>query len=284
MTREPAAIRRFPEHPRSRIPIVSGRSIKSAERTLGLFELFSREQRPVTVGRVSTALGIPQPSVSMLLRNLTDLGYLEYDRSSRSYSPSIRVALLGGWINRRFGEAGAIGAHLNTLQRKVGESAFLGIQNGASAQYVISQQPETPDRLDVSSGLYRSLTCSAMGRALLSLKPDSEVLSWARRCNVEATEERFKVHEPDFLKLIHEVRERGYAMTEGDVTPGLGAIAIPFAPPMGSMPMALGSGGPLHRLRSKKDLILTALHEFKSAFEGRPAEDRQVPEGSFEEN
>ena len=143
---------------------MSGRSIKSAERTLGLFELFSREQRPVTVGRVSTALGIPQPSVSMLLRNLTDLGYLEYDRSSRSYSPSIRVALLGGWINRRFGEAGAIGAHLNTLQRKVGESAFLGIQNGASAQYVISQQPETPDRLDVSSGLYRS-RCPAHGIA-----------------------------------------------------------------------------------------------------------------------
>ena len=37
------------------------RSIKSAERTLALFELFSREQQPFTVGHISEALRIPQP-------------------------------------------------------------------------------------------------------------------------------------------------------------------------------------------------------------------------------
>ena len=78
------------------------RKIKSAERTLALFELFSREQRPFTVTMIADALQIPQPSVSMLLQNLDALGYLEYDRQARTYSPSIRVALLGSWINIRF--------------------------------------------------------------------------------------------------------------------------------------------------------------------------------------
>ena len=97
------------------------RPIKSAERTLALFELFSREQRPFSVGRVSEALGMPQASASMLLRNLTELGYLEYDRSARTFSPSIRVALLGSWIDRRFSEAGSIGMRLDALQRELGE-------------------------------------------------------------------------------------------------------------------------------------------------------------------
>jgi DNA-binding IclR family transcriptional regulator len=246
---------------------MAARSIKSAERTLALFELFSREQRPFTVGRVSEALQVPQASASMLLRNLADLGYLEYDRKARTFAPSIRVALLGSWIDRRFGEAGSIGARLDALQRKVGETAYLGIQNGATAQYVLTQRPEHPDRLEVMSGQYRSLTCSAMGRVLLSLRPDAEVAAWVRRCNVEATEERFKVRESDFLQLMRQVRADGYATTEGDVTPGLGAIAVPFTSPMGGAPLALGVGGPIASIRPRRAMILEALGEFVGWFE-----------------
>jgi len=123
---------------------MAARSIKSAERTLALFELFSREQRPFTVGRVSEALGAPQASVSMLLRNLADLGYLEYDRRTRTFAPSIRVALLGSWIDRRFGEAGSLVKRLDGLQRKVGDTAYLGIQNGATAQYVVTSGRRIP--------------------------------------------------------------------------------------------------------------------------------------------
>ena len=245
-----------------------GRTIKSAERTLALFELFSREQQPFTVGRISQALNIPQPSASMLLRNLTDLGYLQYDRAVRTFSPSIRVALLGSWIDRRFGEAGAIGSHLDTLQRKVGETAFFGIQNGASAQYVMRQHPQDPDRLAIESGQFRSLTCSAMGRALLSLSADAEIRGWVRRCNAEATEERFKVREPAFLRLISQVRAEGYAATEGDVTPGLGAVATTIVSPMGSIAMAVGVGGPITRMRRKHGQIVEALFAFKAAFPG----------------
>lgn len=249
---------------------MAARTIKSAERTLALFELFSREQRPFTVGRVSEALSVPQASASMLLRNLAELGYLEYDRKARTFSPSIRVALLGSWIDRRFGEAGSIGFRLDALQRKVQDTAYLGIQNGAAAQYVVTQRPEYPDRLDVMSGQYRSLTCSAMGRILLSLKPDPEVMAWVRRCNVEATEERFKVREAEFLALIHKVRADGYAETAGDVTPGLGAIAIPFTSPMGGTPLALGVGAPIARLHQKRQLALDAMAEFVRSFEERP--------------
>ena len=64
------------------------RSIKSAERTLRLFELFSRRQQRLPVGEVARGLGIPQPSASMLLSNLAGLGYLEYDRFDRSYAPA----------------------------------------------------------------------------------------------------------------------------------------------------------------------------------------------------
>ncbi len=245
------------------------RKIKSAERTLALFELFSREQRPFTVGRIATGLGIPQPSVSMLLRNLQELGYLEYDALSRTFTPSIRVALLGSWIDRRFGDAGAIGAQLGELQRKTGFTAFIGIQNGAAAQYVLQQASSAPDRLNVSSGMYRSLTFTAMGRALLSLLPDPAVSAWVRRCNVEATDERLRVRETDFITMMHKVRAQGYAETIGDSLPTQGAFAVTIASPMGGTPLAVGAGGPIPKIRAAQDQVLAALDEFADRF-GRP--------------
>lgn len=251
------------------------RKIKSAERTLALFELFSREQRPFTVGRIAKGLGIPQPSVSMLLRNLQELGYLEYDAYSRTFAPSIRVALLGSWIDRRFGDAGEIGARLDELQRRVGFTAFVGIQNGAAAQYVLSQTSDAPDRLDVSSGMYRSLTCTAMGRALLSVMPDAEIVSWVRRSNAEATEERLRVREADFLALMREVRARGYADTSGDSIPTHSAFAVAIASPMGGTPLAVGLGGPTAKIRRETETVLAALREFADRF-GRPEPVREA--------
>lgn len=243
------------------------RKIKSAERTLALLELFSREQQPFTVGRISIELGIPQPSVSMLLRNLQELGYLEYDRLTRTFTPSIRVALLGSWIDRCFGEAGAIAHRLGELQRRLGLTAFVGLQNGAAAQYVLSQNAHDPDRLDIASGQYRSLTCTAMGRALLTLKTDAEVSTWVRRCNAEAEEERFKVREADLLQIVRESRQRGYAETAGDSIPGQAAIAMTFPSPMGRIPLAVGAGGSMRRIQDDKEKILIALLQFKAAFE-----------------
>lgn len=246
------------------------RKIKSAERTLALFELFSREQQPFTVGRIAKGLGIPQPSVSMLLRNLLKLGYLEYDAYHRTFAPSIRVALLGSWIDRRFGDAGAISARLNELQRKLGFTAFIAIQNDAAAQYVLTQTSDEPDRLDISSGMYRSLTCSAAGRALLSLLTDVDIRSWVRRCNAETTEDRFRVVEADFMGIMQRARAAGYAETNGDSVPTLSAVAMTIVSPMGGTPLAVGVGGPTAKIRADRDVVVSTLNQFVGGF-ARPS-------------
>jgi IclR family KDG regulon transcriptional repressor len=255
---------------------VTARSIKSAERTLGLLELFSRRQCPLTVGDVTRGLSIPQPSASMLLANLAEVGYLDYDRRTRSYSPSIRVAMLGSWISHRFSAIGDLAERLNDLQARTGETAYIGIQNGASAQYVLSINSDAPDRMVVDSGQMRTLTCSAFGRVLLALKSDAEVTRWTRRCNAEASSERYKVQEGPFLDLIHQIRTDGYGQTQGETTPGLGALSVHIYSPMGQTPLAIGVGGPIPRMQAKHDTVLEALREFQTHFRTRPFDDAEL--------
>jgi IclR family KDG regulon transcriptional repressor len=219
------------------------------------------------VGDVTRDLHIPQPSVSMLLGNLADLGYLEYDRKSRTYAPTIRVALLAGWIGRRFNSASTLASSLEELHEVLGEEVYVGIQNGASAQYV---QRCGADISNVDSKQLRSLTCSAMGRALLSAKDDAEIVRWVRRCNAEATEERYKISESAFMTLIADVRRVGYAETRGCLTPGSTGIAVYVPSLMGRHPLAIGCGGPTERMEEKRPLIIETLRTFQADWLGQP--------------
>ena len=203
------------------------RSIKSAERTLRLFELFSRRQERLTVSEIARDLAIPQPSASMLLTNLAGLGYLEYDRFDRSYAPTIRVALLGGWIGPRLGGRQSLASRLDDLHRSVGEDIFVGIQNGAYVQ-IVQVERGTHD-LSIDSGVMYSLTRTAIGRVLLMSKPDAELVRLVRRCNAEA-ESRDRVNEDEFMAIIEEVRRNGYAVTTGYFAPGRRSIAVPILP------------------------------------------------------
>jgi DNA-binding IclR family transcriptional regulator len=238
------------------------RSIKSAERTLALFELFSAHQRPLTVGEIARLLEIPQPSVTMLVRNLVGLGYLEQDRFARTYTPTIRIALLGSWIHQRFTHDRQLELRLDSLQKAVDETTFIGLQNGAHVQYILFIRPNAPHGFDVQAEMLRPLAVSAVGKALLSIKPDAEVRALVQRANAEALEPRHRVDVRTFMSNLEAIRLNGYAETAGEVREGVATIAMPTPPLVGRSPTAVAVGGQLDRIREKKPLILRELAKF----------------------
>ena len=241
------------------------RSIKSAERTLALFELFSSREGPLTVSEVSQGLNIPQPSASMLLRNLTQLGYLDYDRQTRRFMPTLRVVLLGSWISRRL--PASIVEQLEELKTiHTGGDVYAAIQNNAAVQCILMFAEDRPDRLSVSSGELRTLTCSAAGRALLSLRTDAEVVGWVRRSNAEEPDPRLRVNEGDFLQVIAEVRRQGFAVTEETASPGRCGVAVAMQAPAGGTPFAVGCGGPRTSLLAHREKLIDELLKVQASF------------------
>jgi DNA-binding IclR family transcriptional regulator len=241
-----------------------GRAVKSAERTLALFELFSLKQYPMQVGEISRELGIPQPSASMLLRNLSHLGYLQHNRAARTYVPTIRIMLLSEWINRSFNEERSIERRLAEVVQRTGETVALSMQNGVYSQYIWVQMPERPD-LAVKSGLLRPITCTASGRALLSLKPNSEIETLIRHCNAEVLEDRHRVRPAELLADIELVRTQGYAETAGHMTPDRAVLAVTVVGSVDQTPMAIGVGGVIRNIAAKRQLILDVLMEFRDS-------------------
>jgi IclR family transcriptional regulator, KDG regulon repressor len=245
---------------------LTDRVVKSAERTLAVFEIFSQEQRGLRVGEVSRNLGIPQPSASMLLKNLVRLGYLRHDPQCRTFSPTIRLVLLGSWLSRRCPTGGDLDERLANLQSEVGSSVYVAMQNASAIQYIFAQDHPQAGGPLIRSGRTRPLTTCASGHVLLSSKSDAEIRGWIRRSNAEALDDRDRVSEHDLVQLIHKVRRSGYAETIADTFEQPAEIAVSIVSPFDNSLLAIAVGGAADRLSTRKDLIVSTLKRFKCNF------------------
>lgn len=234
--------------------------VKSAERVLRLLEFFAIIRRPATVSEVAKTLGLPQSSTSVLLRSLVELGYLEYLPLQRCFHPTMRVAVLGDWLQSGL-FAGALTERLHELQRRTGETVMIGRRHGAEVQYIRIFRSDHPVQLFVQEGSRSPLATSAAGRALLSLLSDDKVRRIIRRNNAEAKRKEICVQESTVMESLRKIRRTGISETHA----ALGgereyhAIATLIPRQGGLEQISLGIGGPKERILKHRDDLIQAL-------------------------
>jgi len=247
--------------------------IKSAKRVLELFEFFAECRRPLAVSDVVRGLDYPQSSASALLKSLTKLGYLDYNRYTRLYMPTLRVALFGGWVSDELYTLVNLSHLIDELHwRSGGKTVILGMQNDIYVQYIhMVQSPNAEIPWYVKPGSLRPLGRSAVGRMLLSRKTDVEVQRLVWRINAEEADVSLRQNVHDLLKELDLIRARGYAYTEGTNIPSAGVVAVEMPAPSSQPAMALGIGAAIETLRSERENLLELLNEALQPYQSRLA-------------
>ena len=238
--------------------------IKSAGRVLQVLEFFDDMKRPLAVAEIAEHHGWPHSSTSALMSSLVTLGYLHYDPSKRIYQPSMRVALLGDWIqgNLKDGQLMRLMQHLND---ETGETIVLASQNALQSQYLRVIQGTTALRVHLHIGTLRPLFGSGTGNMLLSHMDDSTIRKFARKFNAAAAPER-QVEIAKVLKDIAADRARGYAVSLHQVTPHSGIIAMLLPTAGADKPLVLGISGLTVRLIENEQGYVEAMRNGMKAF------------------
>jgi DNA-binding IclR family transcriptional regulator len=142
--------------------------IKSAARTLEILELFQEQRTPLRLTYIFEKLGYPQSSTTTLLKSMVVLGYLNYDRASRTYFPTPRVAALGDWVNHHLFGSGDIDRLVTSIFEQTNETVVISSQNDIFIQHLRIIQPTHPYKVALTEGSMRVLPHSAAGLVLMS--------------------------------------------------------------------------------------------------------------------
>ncbi|MBV8746799.1 MAG: helix-turn-helix domain-containing protein [Xanthobacteraceae bacterium] len=239
--------------------------MKSAARTLEILEYFDEVQHPLNVVGVAAALGYPQSSAAALLRSLTAMGYLHYNRKKRTYMPTDRVPFLGSWINPPLFEEGALPRLMRAVGKRSGQLVVLAARNGDMAQYIHVLNEPSAVAHHIRIGQKRPLATSGVGQMLLSSMDEREVRRLYHRMNAYASSPEDKVDIPELLAELSTVKARGYTFSRNRVVNGYGVIALAIPKSCTSRALALGVGGLCETLEQREaEIVETIREEMKS--------------------
>lgn len=218
--------------------------VKSAARVLAALEYFSERNRGATVGEVTRALGIPQSSASALLRTLTALDYLNYDRYRRIYLPAPRMALLGARIRPELFRDGRILTAMHEIRDSLSHLVLLAAHNEVYVRYLHS----VPGRIAMSLKLtedVRPMLITAPGRLFFSTFSDEKIERLVHRLNAEP---HALLKAPIDLEAVMtdvaHIRKAGYAMALDTTVDGAGALAVMVDEEPGQPQLAIALIGP----------------------------------------
>jgi len=232
--------------------------VKSAERVLRILEYFDDVQREARVTEIASHLKLPQSSTSALLQSLSHLGYLDYDRTQRTFLPTARVALLGTWLNEGPVHNGRLLRMMEEVSQQSHDTIILAVRNGIYSQYIHVIQATTPIRYHVPPASRRLVAWSATGFALLTHSSDEEIRGLVARTNAEMTKGHKPIDSRAVIASIRQTRRDGYFLSRELVSPGAGALAMPLPTDIErrNRPMAICISGVLgHIERRQKDLV-----------------------------
>lgn len=255
------------------------RAVKSASRTLEVLELFSECRRPLRLNEIYTTLNYPQSSATNLLKSMVMLGYLNYNRATRTYLPTVRVSMLGSWLFSFIHGQGRFRQLVDLLQAETDETVGLVTQNDLFIQYIMMKSPQHEFKMPPGEGTMRLLLDSSAGIALLSQVSDREIDKIVRYTNYYGLAmEGERICLKDVMREVNWARQTGYCYVPKRPTPAVSSITFPLGEHLHGIPLAIGVGGMEDRISRKKTDIVETIRRLIGEFKDHRGAFAEVPE------
>ena len=211
-----------------------GSEVPAARSTLRVLSFLAGQAGPVPAVTIARELGLPRSTAYHLLSVLCDEGFVVHLPEARRYGLGLAAFGLGSAYARQ--------APLTRLARPVvarlvdttGQSAHLAVLHGRDVLYLVEERaPGRPALVtDVDVRLPGHLTAS--GRAVLAALPWAQVRALFPDASAFTDRTGVGPRSPrELADVLAQVRTRGWATEDGEVTAGLASVAHAAVDPIG---------------------------------------------------
>jgi DNA-binding IclR family transcriptional regulator len=246
---------------------------RSLEVLLSLGSEAAIESGGLGVTRIADLLGREKSQVSRTLKTLASFGLVDRDADSLAYRLGWRIYALASLAgDRRLLDLAR--PVLKQLVDSFEERAFLSILQGAGTLTLLSESAPTSLQASGWVGRETPAYCTSVGQVLLLDESDAGLERLFRDVSFRQLGPGTPRDLGEFARRIATSRERGYAIADEEMEPGLVAAAAPVRDPAGRIVAALNVSGPKFRLGDRLDeagsALVAAAADLSAALAGRP--------------
>jgi DNA-binding IclR family transcriptional regulator len=180
---------------------------------------------PVPLDRIMRACDLPRSTAYHLMTAMVEEGFVTHLPDDHRYGLGVAAFEVGSGYSRQAPLQRLARRHVAALSDRVGESAHLAVPHGRDVLYVIEERAPGRPPLVTEVGVRLPAHLTASGRAILAAMPSAQVR--ALYPDREAFVQRHGVGPSSLSALravLAETRQRGYAVEDGEVTPGLASV------------------------------------------------------------
>ena len=199
--------------------------VPAATKAMRVLKFLAGQPDPVPLDRIMRACGLPRSTAYHLMTAMVEEGFVTHLPDDHRYGLGVAAFEVGSGYSRQAPLQRLARRHVAALSDRVGESAHLAVPHGRDVLYVIEERAPGRPPLVTDVGVRLPAHLTASGRAILAALPSAQVR--ALYPDREAFVQRHGVGPSSLSALravLAETRQRGFAVEDGEVTPGLASV------------------------------------------------------------
>jgi DNA-binding IclR family transcriptional regulator len=182
---------------------------------------------------------------------LCEEGYVT--KTGDEYRIGLKFLEIGGYTRKSMELYQVAEPEVKALAEETGELANLLIEEQGMGVYLMRSKGDRAVDLDTYAGLRTYLHTTALGKAILANLPESQIEEIVDRHGLEQETPNSIGTREELDETLETVRERGYAIDDGERLEGLRCIAAPVKQPPDDVLGAISISAPASRV-SDEDL------------------------------
>ena len=244
--------------------------IQSLAKGLAVFQALTEAGQPLTLSEIAKALGVNNTTATRLCYTLGELDLLQRDSQLR-YHLTPNVLTLGYSYISGLDWREIANFYLERLFKEIQETVNLAIPEGPDIVYLLRIRKRKYLPFDIRIGTKLPVYCTAMGKVLMALGHPEKTKPILKQLTFKPLTSHTITHLKDFLKELAQVRLKGYALNDEELSIGNRAIAAPILDDKGFAVAAINLAVPTARYTRKEVEeklavpVLTASHEISEA-------------------
>lgn len=221
--------------------------VSAIDKCFDILGLFSRAGEPLGISEISRLLGLNKSTVFNTIHTLTDLNVLEKSPDGK-FILGTRLYTLGNAAGLRSQLIQTVKPYLETINKKIKLSAFLGIRSGLSV--IIVDKVDSAYDMKISSevGMSLPLLAGAGGKALLCQLSDNEIDKILSENKLKKFTPVTNVSRAAYKKDLLKVRKDGVALDREEYIEGVVALAVPLSTNRKDLQTAIWAAGLKHQV------------------------------------